>query len=76
MHPQQKLPSTILNLPILFYSKDYKKIYMNGETVTVDIPSKEWTLKIGYNLGKNMYTVGVNDVEMKNIPESPKSVLS
>ena len=47
------------------------------KTVTVEIPSRQWTLVIG--LDKNAgykYTVGVNGVEMSALPEAPMTAAS
>ena len=52
---------------------------MKGRTVTVEIPSRQWTLVIGYSTpGKEggKYTVGVNGVEMSALPEAPCTAAS
>lgn len=42
-----------------------------GQTVTVEIPTKEWTLVIGYDKRAKKYSVGVNGMEISALPEMP-----
>ena len=66
---------TLPILTIYIYSGDYNKID-EGETVTVEIPSRQWTLVIGWRESANNYTVGVNGVEMSALPEAPMTAAS
>ena len=71
-----KRPLTNTPFSLLFYSTDLNKLW-KGETVTVEIPENKWTLVIGYkNQGINKYTVGVNGVEMSELPEAPITAAS
>ena len=49
-------------------------MHLFGKKVTVEIPSKQWTLVIG--IKRDKYTVGVNGVEMSALPEAPKTAAS
>ena len=42
----------------------------------MEMPHKEWTLVIGYDNKERKYTVGVNGVEMSELPEAPKTAAS
>ena len=39
----------------------------------MEIPEKQWTLVIGYDVDAEKCTVVVNGVEMSALPESPKT---
>ena len=55
----------------------FYKIIGGKTTATVKMPHKQWTLVIGFDddqAGK--YTVGVNGVEMPDLPEAPKTAAS
>ena len=44
--------------------------------MTVEIPSKEWTLVIGGDINARKYTVGVNGVKMSALPKASMTVAS
>ena len=52
-------------------------MHFKEETVTVEIPRKQWTLVIGFD-GKQeyKYTVGVNGVDLSLLPEAPMTAAS
>lgn len=47
-----------------------------GETVIVEVPSKQWTLLIGLDKETYKYSVGVNGLEMSELPKAPNTVES
>ena len=47
-----------------------------GGTVSVEIPEKQWTFKIGLDMKTDKWTVGVNGVEMSALPEAPCTAAS
>ena len=46
-----------------------------GKVVTVEIPSKQWTLEVGVSDDEvNKFTLGVNGVQMSALPQAPNTV--
>ena len=76
MLPRQALsPPTILNLLLSFYSDDWDAIWW-GETVTVEIPSRQWTLVIGMDRAEDKWTASVNGVSISALPKAAMTAAS
>ena len=43
--------------------------------VTVEIPYRQWTLEIGFDRKAFKYTMGVNGVEMSELPVAPETAI-
>ena len=44
-----------------------------SQTVTVEVPQRQWTLAIGFDKRAQKYTVGVNGVEMSALPAADRT---
>lgn len=55
--------------PISLYRIDSGKIW-SGESATVEIPHKQWTLVIGYDYKARKWTVTVNGQKLSDLPEA------
>ena len=62
----------LLTLLFAIHREDYFRI-LGGKTATVEIPSKQWTLVIGYDRRAYKFTVNVDGVEMSDLPKAPKT---
>ena len=47
-----------------------------GETSTLEIDTRKWTLVLGYNKKAKKYSAGVNGLEMSALPDAPKTAAS
>ena len=65
------------NTLTLYFSRrdDWQQI-IGDQKVTVEIPSREWTLKIGYEKTEDKYTVGVNEMCWSMLPEAPQTAFA
>ena len=76
MLPCQALsPPTILDLLLSYYSDDWNSIYWGG-TVTVEIPSKQWTLVIGMDDARKKWTATVNGMKVSELPKASMTAAS